>query len=172
MIEAGIDAHARPTPMMPRIGLTATLPRAFDQIAWFGRGPHENYADRHSGSWTGRFSGTAASLFHHYGDPQESGQRTAIREMTLARADGRGLHVAAGNELFEFSVYPGLARDLELARHPIDLPAREVLTLNLDHRHMGLGGTNSWGALPLARYQIPAGRPYQFSFLLTPLTQR
>ncbi len=169
-IDAEIEAHTEPRPMLPRIGLTATLPRAFEQVAWFGRGPHETYADRHSGAWTGRFAGTTASLFHLYGDPQESGQRTAVREMTLVRADGLGLRVDAGEALFEFSVYPGLARDLELARHPIDLPVRDVVTLNLDHRQMGLGGTNSWGALPLPRHRLPADRPYRFTLLLTPLT--
>jgi beta-galactosidase len=168
-ISAEIAAHAIPQPMLPRIGFTGTLPREFDQVNWFGLGPHENYPDRQRGAWTGRFNGTAASLFHAYGDPQESGLRTAVRELTVTRADGLGLRVDADANLLAFSLQPGLARDLELARHPIDLPTREVNTLNLDHRHMGLGGTNSWGALPLETYLVPADQAYAFSLLLTPL---
>lgn len=157
-------------PMLPRIGLTATLPRAFDQVAWYGRGPGENYADRKAGSWVGRFSGTVKSLFHYYGDAQESGQRTGIREVSFARADGAGLRIAAtGEHLLEFGAYPCLASDLEIARHPIDIPERDVVTINLDHRQMGVGGTNSWGALPLPQYQIPARGSYRYSFLLSPL---
>lgn len=156
-------------PMIPRIGLTATMPRVFAQVDWFGLGPGENYLDRRAGAWVGRFSGTVASLFHHYGDPQEAGQRTGIRQVSFSRADGAGLHIAAtGTSLLEFGAYPCLASDLEIARHPIDIPDRDVVTINLDHRQMGVGGTNSWGALPLDKYQIPARGIYRFSFLLSP----
>lgn len=156
-------------PMIPRIGLTATLPKSFSRVAWFGLGPDENYVDRHAGSWVGAFSGTVDSLFHRYGDPQESGQRTGIRRVSFTRDGGAGLHFAAtGPSLLEFGAYPCLVEDLEIARHPIDLPERDVVTINLDHRQMGLGGTNSWGALPLEKYQLPARGEYRFSFLLTP----
>jgi beta-galactosidase len=168
-IETRLDPSPSGTPMMPRIGLTTTLSAAFDQVGWFGKGPHENYSDRQEGAWVGRFSGRVESLFHHYGDPQEAGQRTGVREVTLAQDAGTRLHInATGPDLLEFSVYPGLAEDLELARHPIDLPPRDVVTLNLDHRQMGLGGTNSWGALPLERHQLPSNRAYEFSLLLLP----
>lgn len=156
-------------PMIPRIGFTATLPRPFSEVEWLGLGPGENYRDRQAGAWVGRFSGTVESLFHRYGDPQEAGQRTGIRQVSFSRADGAGLHFAAtGPALLEFGSYPCLASDLEIARHPIDLPARDVVTINIDHRQMGVGGTDSWGALPLEQYQLPAGRDYRFSFLLTP----
>ncbi len=156
-------------PMIPRIGLTATLPAAFHRVAWFGRGPDENYADRQAGAWVGRFEGTVESLFHRYGDPQESGQRTGIRSVAFTRAGGAGLSFeATGGQWLEFGAYPCLADDLEFARHPIDLPGRDVVTINIDHRQMGLGGTNSWGELPLVKYRLPADHPYHFSFLLTP----
>ncbi len=156
-------------PMIPRLGFAATLPKAFANVTWFGLGPSENYVDRRAGAWVGVFDGTVRSLFHYYGDPQESGQRTHVRRVSFTRDGGAGLHVAAtGEHLLEFGAYPGLAADLEIARHPIDLPERDVVTINLDHRQMGVGGTNSWGALPLGQYQIPARGEYRFSFLLTP----
>ena len=171
--QLGVDVHLDPNPatlpMMPRVGFTATIPAEFNQIDWHGKGPHENYVDRNAGAWVGRFTGTAESLFHRYGDPQEAGNRTGIREVSFTRPGGGGLHVAAtGEHLLAFSAYPVLSKDLEYARHPIDLPLRDVITINLDHRQMGLGGTNSWGALPLERYQLSARQSYHFSLLITP----
>lgn len=171
--ELATDVVFRPAgealPMIPRLGFTATLPRAFAEVAWFGLGPTENYADRCTGVWVGRFAGTVDSLFHRYGDPQESGQRTGIREVSFTRRGGAGLRfTATGEDLLEFGAYPGLAADLEIARHPIDLPARDVVTINVDHRQMGVGGTNSWGALPLVPYRLPARGEYEFSFRLSP----
>lgn len=168
-----VAAELRPAgenlPMLPRIGFTATLPRSFAHVDWFGRGPAENYVDRNHGAWVGRFSGTVDALFHRYGDVQESSQRTGIREVSFTRTGGSGLRFAAtGGHLLEFGAYPALAADLEIARHPLDLPAREVVTINIDHRQMGVGGTNSWGALPLPNYRLPARGEYRFSFILTP----
>jgi len=168
-VDVQLNANPAALPMMPRVGFTVTVPAEFSQIGWHGKGPHENYIDRQAGAWVGRFTGTAASLFHRYGDPQESGNRTAIREVSFTGPGGGGLHVAAtGEDLLAFSAYPGLSNDLEYARHPIDLPSRDVITINLDHRQMGLGGTNSWGALPLVRYQLPPRKSYRFSLLITP----
>ncbi len=128
-----------------------------------------NFADRKAGAWVRCFFGTVDSLFHRYGDPQESGQRTGIRRVSFTRTGGAGLHFAAtGDHLLEFGSYPGLAEDLEIARHPIDLPVRDFVTINLDHRQMGVGGTNFWGELPLKAYQLPASGEYRFSFLLPP----
>src|SRR5690606_3124413 len=33
-------------PEIVRMGMNLIMPRQFDQIAWLGRGPHENYQDR------------------------------------------------------------------------------------------------------------------------------
>ena len=78
---------------------------------------------------------------------------------------------ATGPDLLAFGAYPGLAADLEIARHPLDLPERAVVTINLDHGQMGLGGTNSWGALPLPQYRLNATGEYRFSLLLTLLVR-
>lgn len=164
----------RPTgkdlPLLPRVGLSAALPRDFRHVAWFGKGPYENHIDRQAGSWVGDFRGVADEFFHRYQDPQESGHRTGVRHVSFTRTGGAGLKVEAmGASLLEFNAYPHLPGDIELARHPLDLPASDVVTIALDHAMMGLSGTNSWGALPLPQYQLPADREYRFSFLFTPL---
>jgi beta-galactosidase len=57
--------------------------------------------------------------------------------------------------------------DITLAMHPVELPRRGFNTLNLDHRQSGVGGTNSWGQLPLPQYRLPANKAYQWSFMLS-----
>jgi beta-galactosidase len=154
---------------IPRIGLQLVLPGGTDRWTWFGRGPHENYVDRHDGAWVGVFSGRVGELFHAYGDPQEAGNRTGVRWTTLTDASGRGLRVTALDPLLEIGTYPCRQQSIELAHHPVDLPLGEAVTLNIDLQQMGVGGTNSWGQEPLTQYQLPADRTYQFGFIIEPL---
>ena len=144
-------------------------PRARRLWTWYGKGPQENYVDRNSGSWTTIHEAVVPAAFHRYTDPQEAGNRTEIRWATLTSpAGGSGLRVdATGDHLLEMSVYPCSAADITLAMHPTELPLRDFHTLNIQHRQSGLGGTNSWGAVALPKYQIPADREYKFSFLLS-----
>ncbi|MCX6875524.1 MAG: DUF4981 domain-containing protein [Verrucomicrobia bacterium] len=164
-------------PLIPRIGMQAQLSPDCATWSWFGKGPQENYCDRNSGAWSTVHTGLVSSLFHRYVDPQESGNRTQIRWATFTNPmGGTGLRIdATGKHLLEVAAYPCLPEDIELARHPTDIPMTGTLTLNLDHRQMGLGGTNSWGELPLAPYRLEPTGVYQWSFILstmqTPVTR-
>lgn len=157
-------------PAIPRIGFQGTVSNGAFLWKWHGRGPHENYVDRSAGAWTAVHEGPVPSLFHQYADPQEAGNRTGIRWATLSSpAGGSSLRIdATGEHLLEMSCYPCASRDIELAMHPSDLPQREFITVNLDHRQSGLGGTDSWGSLPLPQYRILPDKVYQWSFRLTP----
>ncbi len=173
-----VDTDFRPgkgLPEIPRIGYQCEIPTAAPLCEWFGRGPHENYIDRKSGAWTSIFKEMVPSLFHPYSDAQESGNRTEVRWLSLSNPAGGGLRVdATGDHLLEMGLYPCAAEDITLAMHPTELPARDFYTLNIDHRNSGVAGTNSWGAVALPQYRIPAGKSYRWSFLLsfpeTPMT--
>jgi beta-galactosidase len=156
-------------PMIPRIGYQCETSNRAQLLKWFGRGPHENYIDRKAGAWTTIHQGMVPSLFHRYVDPQDSGNRSEVRWLTLnSPAGGGSLRVdATGESLLEFSAYPCAAKDITLAMHPTELPKREFFTLNIDHRQSGVGGTNSWGALPLNQYCIHPDKTYRWSFMLT-----
>ena len=107
---------------------------------------------------------------HRYVDPQEAGNLTDIRWAEITRADGSGLRVAATHDApLEVSVYPFDPTEIQLARHPIDLRSKDRLWLNISHRQMGLGGTNSWGELPLPQYRIEPKGELEFEFTLQPL---
>jgi beta-galactosidase len=170
--QIAIDTTFRPakgTASIPRIGFQCAIPNAAQTFNWFGLGPHENYIDRKTGAWTSVHSMPASLLFHRYNDPQESGNRGEVRWAKLTNPmGGNGLRVdATGKHLLECSVYPFPMRDIEMAANPVDLTGGDSLFLNIDHRHAGLGGTNSWGAVALPQYRIPPGRDYEWSFLLT-----
>ena len=78
---------------MPAAALRAAagLPRDFDQVTWFGRGPGEAYADTGYGTWVGRFTASVDELQTPYVFPQENGNRSEVRWATLSDASGTGL---------------------------------------------------------------------------------
>jgi beta-galactosidase len=167
--ELEIDTEFRPQPgqpEIPRIGYQCRIPTRTPVCRWHGRGPHENYVDRHTGSWTTIHEALVETMFHRYTDPQESGNRTGIRWAALTSPmGGSSLRFdATGEHMLEMSVYPCSPEDITLAMHPSELPRRDYYTLNIDHRHSGLGGSDSWGALALPQYRIPSNKNYRWSF--------
>ena len=162
-------------PTIPRIGLQMEIPLEFSHVAWYGRGPHENYIDRCSGAAIGLYSGTVEELLHHYLRPQEMANRTGIRQVTFADARNAGFRASMAEVPFEFSAWPWT--DLELTSksaaavhsHPDELLSSGRITVNLSYRTMGVGGDNSWGAQPRPEYQIPANRDYEWTCQLEPL---
>jgi beta-galactosidase len=156
-------------PTIPRIGFSAHVSSRNGSLEWYGKGPHENYIDRQTGSWTTLHSGYVPNLFFRYVDPQESGQRTGIRWAKLGSPDSpKALQIdAQGTDLLEISCYPCSAQDVTLASHPSSLAQRDFFTLNIDHKHSGLGGTDSWGATALPHYQLHSNREYEWSMLIS-----
>jgi beta-galactosidase len=47
--------------------------------------------------------------------------------------------------------------------HAAELVARNLTCLQVDMKQMGVGGNNSWGALPLKQYQLPY-HTYEYGF--------
>ncbi len=125
-------------PELPRFGMQMAVPGALGTMTWLGRGPHENYWDRHTGAAVGRYSGRVEDLVHPYVRPQENANRTDVRWVALTDADGSGL-LAFGLPLLSVSAWPYTMEDLEKATHVNELPRRDAITLNLDLRQMGVG---------------------------------
>ena len=166
-VDCSFTPQGTKLPVIPRLGMSCLLPASHSFWTWFGKGPHENYCDRQTGAWTTVHMGKVDDLFYRYLDPQQAGNRTQIRWATFTNPDGKGLRVdATGDNLLEISAAPCLDDDIELARHPADLPPRDTVTVHIDHRQMGVGGTNSWGEWPLLAYRIQPTGTYHWSFLL------
>jgi beta-galactosidase len=157
-------------PELPRVGLKMALPAGFDRIAWYGRGPFENYRDRRTAAFVGLYETTAGEPFP-YVSPQEYGNRTDTRWVACRDAGGRGLLVA-GDPVLEFSAHPHWPEDLTQesrgSKHPPDVTVRDLVCLTLDHGQMGVGGDDSWGAPVHPQYKLRA-EDYAFTLILRPL---
>lgn len=154
-------------PEIPRIGMQVALPAACETFTWLGRGPQETYWDRKTGAAVGLYALKVEQVMHQYVRPQENGNRTDVRWVALTDKAGNGLlAVADGGELLESSAWTYTLADLEAAKHICDLPKREAVTFNIDHRQMGVGGDNSWGLPVHPEYTLPANKPYEYGFTL------
>jgi beta-galactosidase len=74
--------------------------------------------------------------------------------------------------LFQFSAMPGaknfLYNEADVPKHVAKIEFPDSNVVRLDHLHMGVGGDNSWGALPHPEFLIKA-MPYTFSFNMEPI---
>lgn len=158
--------------MLPRFGMQAILPREYNTIEYYGRGPHENYQDRNFSAHVGLYKQTVSSQYFPYVRPQETGNKTDIRWYKIMNEAGNGLLVYSDGPL---SISSLNYRDSDLddgdskqQRHAADLEPGKETQLNIDLRQMGVGGINSWNALPLEKYRLPF-MSYKFSFMLKPI---
>jgi beta-galactosidase len=169
VIEASIHPAGN-LPELPRIGMQMAIPAKYATMTYLGRGPYENYWDRNTGSAVGLYSGSVEDMIHVYTRPQENGNRTDVRWLTLTDDTGTGL-LAIGMPLLSVSAWPFSMDDLEQAKHINELPRRDFITVNLDYKQMGVGGDDSWGARTHPEYMLPANQPYSYRFRLKPYTK-
>jgi beta-galactosidase len=158
-------------PDLPRYGLYLRMPDDFSQVEWFGRGPHESYADRKQSAPIAHYTGRADEQYYNYIRPQETGNKTDVRWIALSNAEGIGL-LAVGDQPINASVYPFDQDDFDDGvppkhRHSFDLVKKPYLTLNLDHKMMGVGGDTSWGAVIHPQFRVPA-KEYSYRVRLQP----
>ncbi|MBX3433514.1 MAG: DUF4981 domain-containing protein [Pirellulales bacterium] len=154
-------------PELPRFGVQMTGTARLSNVTYFGRGPHENYVDRLASAFVSRYESTVADMTHVYTRPQENGNRCDVRWIAFTNDAGQGAIVIADGAPLSVSVWPYSMADLEKARHVNELPARDVITINIDAGQMGVAGDNSWGALPHPQYTLPPVRR-SYSFLMRP----
>ena len=160
---------AKGLPDIPRIGVTFGVPKAMDQVEWFGRGPHENMPDRKESAHVGRYAMDVATLnASHYIQNGERGYRTDVRRLALTGAGAR-LDVA-GDPLFCFNVWPWTAEALGDDARPqyTPLPEAPYNTVNIDLTQYGAGGVNCWGARPFDHAKPKSGHAYAYRFTLSP----
>lgn len=158
-------------PEIPRIGIRFTMPETFKEILWFGKGPHENYIDRNTGAKIALYHKKVNEMPTNYIRPQENGHRTATRWLAL-ETNKVGLLVKS-NSHFGFNVFPYANEDLDPGlrkkyRHSIDVQQKDFVSVNIDYKHMGVGGDTSWGAKPHPEFSIYPDKKFSYEFLITP----
>ena len=153
-------------PEMPRFGMQMTIPAEFDTMTWYGRGPHETYWDRKAGARVDVYSSSVDDQYFDYSEPQETGNRTDVRWVSLTRNDGVGIEAIGLPQLSVAALFYS-TEDIEEAKHRYEMKRRDFITLNLDHKQTGVGGEDSWGARPLPQH-ILEPKPMSYSFRLRP----
>ncbi|TAG33622.1 MAG: beta-galactosidase, partial [Verrucomicrobia bacterium] len=150
---------------LPRLGVRFDLVPGLRQLAYFGRGPFENYSDRKTAADLGLYEGTVAGEYVHYVMPQEHGHHTETRWVELS-SEGKtpALLAVEATGWLEFNATHFTAEDLYAAKHTSDLKARPETILYLDAAHRGVG-SGSCGPDTLAPHRILAGR-HTFGFTL------
>ena len=177
--EVIVREHFVPTttelPPMFRYGMQLQMPKAYDRVQYYGRGPVENYIDRNSSEFLGIYENQVADEYFPYVRPQESGNHTDVRWFRVLNEQGRGLEfysnapmeASALNYLVE-DLDDGVTKDKLIGSHSGDLVERPQTQVHIQQRQMGLGCVNSWGAWPRQEYQIPC-KEYDFTFAIKPV---
>ena len=167
-----VDENAKESWLF-RYGMQLQMPKQYNTIKYYGRGPHENYCDRKSSEFIGVYENKVADEYYPYIRPQESGNHTDIRWFEVT--DGkRGLRFES-NAPMECSALPYLVKDLDAGarkehswgQHSGDLVERPLTQVHIQQHQMGLGCVNSWGAWPERPYLLPAKQGYDFTFVMS-----
>jgi beta-galactosidase len=168
-VEMHFTPGAKPLPEIPRFGMRMILPADFDRMQWLGRGPHENYADRKTSAAIGLWEATVWEQFHAYVRPQETANKCDVRWLTLTDSGGKGIRIR-GRQPLSTSAWNFPMEDIDYVpfdverRHGGSIEKKEMVWLNIDHRQMGVGGDNTWGAQVHPEYTITPGEiSYKFT---------
>ncbi len=180
------DPKEEKLPDLPKIGFQWRLDSEFQNMSWYGKGPHETYWDRQTSGKMGIYKGRVWEQLHLYSRPQESGNKTNVRWVSLTNEEGMGLKISSPTPI-NTSCWQLAMEDLDFvagekgsesasglvpvtSRHGADLYPGNFITWNIDYLQMGVGGDTSWGRMVHDEYRIPA-KKYNFSFKIEPIKE-
>jgi beta-galactosidase len=166
-VEVSWKAGKKGLPEIPRFGMQLRFAPEFETFTYYGRGPWENYADRNTTNFIGIYRSTVTEQGFDYIRPQENGNRTDVRWLTLTDGEGFGLKIK-GLQALSVKAAHNPVEDLDFGvskknSHPNDITPRKEIFLNVDYLQCGVGGNNSWGAFPLNVYRLLSDS-YEYSY--------
>ena len=154
-----------------RYGMQLQMPAAYSKLEYYGRGPEENYIDRHASAFIGKYESNVKDEYYSYIRPQESGNHTDIRYFSIFNpTSGKGITFEAFGEM-ECSAIPYLVEDLDAGdeknhswgQHSGDLVDKGLVQLHIQQRQYGLGCIDSWMTKPMEKYRMHyADREFSF----------
>lgn len=154
-----------------RYGMVLDLPALFSKLEYYGRGPEENYIDRHSSTFIGKYESDVKDEYYPYIRPQESGNHTDIRYFSIFNpASGKGI-TFEGYAPMECSAIPYSIKDLDSGdekehawgQHSGDLVDKGLTQVHIQQRQYGLGCIDSWMTKPMEKYRMHYGdREFRF----------
>lgn len=155
-----VDKEAKISDLF-RYGMQLQMPKQYDQVEYYGRGPVENYIDRNNSEFIGVYKNAILNEYYEYVRPQESGNHTDVRWFSVIDNSGNGLQFYS-NAPMEASALPytndqiddGMHKDKKWGHHSGDLIPAGKTCVHIQQRQFGLGCVNSWGAWPRPEYRL------------------
>jgi beta-galactosidase len=147
-------------PEIPRLGILMELPRDYEQLTWYGRGPWDNYPDRKVSCPIGLWHSTVSEQYVHYPRPQDSGNHEDCTYIELKTKKGKAIRIEAVDAPFSFSALPYTAQYIASKTHDYELEDQGKTFLSIDCAVMGLGNS-SCGPGVLKKYSIDKKKRHQ-----------
>lgn len=168
--ELKVDKGAKDQPQLPRFGMSLVMGKPYNAVAYYGRGPIENYQDRNHSTFLGVYHQSVLEQYWPYVRPQESGNKTDVRTWCVYNPENEEGLTFTSTAPLEMSSLPYLTEDLDggpvkeaKQMHSGDLKPRPFTVVHISQIQMGLGCIDSWGAWPSPEYRIPyADRSFTF----------
>ena len=184
---------------IPRVGMRMQLPKKYDNMTFFGRGPWENYQDRKASAFLDLYESKVKDQYVPYVRPQENGYKVDVRWTAFADNNNNGLLVVAKNQLQGLGIsalhmpnedfdttsgidYTGKEKleteyktdgvpQINSSKHINDIKEQDLVQLNIDLGQRGVAGDDSWGSRPMDKYQIKGEAKQTYSFYLIPFNK-
>lgn len=156
-------------PDMPKFGMRVRLPKIFNEIEYYGRGPLENYPDRKKSQRIGIYSMNLKDYETEYVKPQDNGNRNDIRWFEISSPDIT-LKIE-GDTPLNIRAWDYGEEDLGV-RHNYEMKRGDFVNLNIDSEIHGVGGINSFGAWTLEKYTIKGSVAHNYTFTIEALKNR
>ena len=157
----------KPNLILAKLGYVMNLPQQFANYTYYGRGPHDNYADRKAGAFITQHQSTVAKQFVNFPKPQDMANREDVRWVALTNDAGEGAVFISTQEEMAASALQYSPVDLILASHPYQLPKAGDTYLELNAGVTGLGGNSCGQGGPLEQDRVKALQT-NFGFIIRP----
>ncbi len=158
--------------ILPKMGYVFEMPSGYEQFAWFGRGPWDNYRDRKESCFPGLYRSTVTDQWTGFILPQENGNKEEVRFIALTDDNGQGLMVVAPQQMSSTvghwrakDIYPSSGRK----KHPYEVNFIKNTVVCIDAANRALGNA-SCGPDVLDKYELKSEQK-AFNFILMPLSE-
>ncbi len=152
--------------VLPRLGYFVKVPQQYSKFSYYGRGPVENYADRKTSQFVGKYTSTPAKEYTNFPKPQDMGNHEEVRWSALTNDAGKGIVFVSSDEM-SVAALQYSALDLMLAPHIYELPKAGDTYLHLNLGTTGLGGNSCGQGPPLMEDRVKAGH-HTMGFIIRP----
>ncbi|NTW96287.1 MAG: DUF4981 domain-containing protein [Erysipelotrichaceae bacterium] len=159
-----VESSVIPKKDMIRFGMNLGLEPDFQGIEFYGKGPQENYRDRHHGSKIALHQGSMSDFNHNYMRPQENGNHTQVRHLKISGKTSTITFESSSETFLETSVWPYSQEDLQEAQHIYELPKQTLTSVNIDYGQKGVAGDLPGFYAGPKEYHLQKNKKFEYSF--------